>query len=96
MLFPEYEENQHNNFYFYLIDVVKYRKVKGRHAFQYPNIPSFIAPVLHGHNLPIPQAPAHAENNSIDFLSEQSKNSGNREIYQAFGLMAKSKCNIAG
>jgi hypothetical protein len=52
------ETTDHNSdCYFCMVDVTKYRKVKGRKSLPYPNIPSSIAPVPHGEHLPIPQPP---------------------------------------
>lgn len=57
--------NHHDDCYFCMIDVTKYRKVKGRQNLQYPDILSSRAPVPHDDNLPVPQPP---ENVSISLI----------------------------
>ena len=47
--------NHHNNCYFCKVDISKYKKTKDRKKIVYPDIPSSIAPVNHGAELPIPQ-----------------------------------------
>ena len=58
----EREKNYHDDCYFCMIDISKYRKVKGRKSLPYPSLPSSIAPVPHYDTLPIPRPP---ENVSI-------------------------------
>ena len=50
-------QNHHNDCYFCMINIAKYRKVKGRRTLTYPSIPSFIAPVPHSETLPVPNPP---------------------------------------
>ena len=57
--------NHHDDCYFCMIDVTKYRKVKGRQNLQYPDILSSRALVPHDDNLPVPQPP---ENVSISLI----------------------------
>ncbi|KAF2361262.1 hypothetical protein FHG87_007983 [Trinorchestia longiramus] len=52
--------------HFCMVDVTKYRKVKGRQALQYPNILSSTEPVPHDDTLPVPQPP---ENPSFSFAA---------------------------
>ena len=47
--------NHHDNCYFCMVDISKYKKTKDRKKVVYPSIPSSIAPVNHGAELPIPQ-----------------------------------------
>ena len=49
-------QNHHNNYYFCMINISKYRKVSGRRAMTYPSIRvhSSIAPVPHSETLPVP------------------------------------------
>ena len=49
--------NHHNDCYFCMVDISKYKKTKDRKKIVYPSIPSPIAPVNHGPKLPIPQPP---------------------------------------
>jgi len=49
--------NHHDNCYFCMVDISKYKKPKDRKKIVYPNIPSSIAPVNHGPKLPIPNPP---------------------------------------
>ena len=49
--------NHHDNCYFCMVDISKYKKTKNRKKIVYTNIPSSIAPVNHGAELPIPQPP---------------------------------------
>ena len=47
--------NHQDNCYFCMVDISKYKKTKGRKKFVHSSIPSSIAPVNHGAELPIPQ-----------------------------------------
>ena len=49
--------NHHDNCYFCTVDISKYKKTKDRKKVVYPSIPSSIAPVNRGAELPIPQIP---------------------------------------
>ena len=49
--------NHHDDCYFCMVNISKYKKTKDRKKIVYPNIPSSIAPVNHGSELPIPQPP---------------------------------------
>ena len=49
--------NHHDDCYFCMVDISKYKKTKDRKKIVYPSIPSSIAPVNHGPELPIPQPP---------------------------------------
>ena len=49
--------NHHDSCYFCMVDISKYKKTKDRKKIVYPSIPSSIAPVNHGPELPIPQPP---------------------------------------
>ena len=49
--------NHHDNCYFCMVDISKYKKTKDRKKIVYPSIPLSIAPVNHGAELPIPQPP---------------------------------------
>ena len=49
--------NQHNNYYFSMIDISKYKKIKEKYALQYLNILSSVAPVPYDHNIPISETP---------------------------------------
>ena len=66
--------NHHDDCYFCMVDISKYKKTKNSKKIVYPNIPSSIAPVNHGPELPIPQPPTtHAisstssEDDAADF-----------------------------
>ena len=48
------QKNHHDDCYFCMIDITKYN---GSQALQYPDIPSWTAPVSHDDNLPVPQPP---------------------------------------
>ena len=47
--------NHHDNCYFCMVDISKYKKTKDRKKIAYPTIPSCSALVNHGAELPIPQ-----------------------------------------
>ena len=47
--------NHHDDCYFCMVDISKYKKTKDRKKIPHPNIPLSIAPVNHGPELPIPQ-----------------------------------------
>ena len=47
-------QNHDDDCYFCLINILKYRKVRGRRAMTYPSIPSSIASVPHSDALPVP------------------------------------------
>ena len=51
------QKNHHDDCYFCMIDITKYRKAKGRQAPQYPDIPSSTASISHDDSLPVPQPP---------------------------------------
>ena len=66
--------NHHDDCYFCMVDISKYKKTNDRKKIVYSNIPSSIAPVNHGPELPIPQPPTtHAisstttEDDNADF-----------------------------
>ena len=48
--------NHHNDCYFCMIDIRKYKNIKNRRKLKYPSIPSSIASVLRSDDLPIPYA----------------------------------------
>ena len=52
-------QNHHDDCYFCMINISKYRKVSGRRAITYPSIPSSIAPVPHSETLPVPNPPSN-------------------------------------
>ena len=56
------QKYHHDDCYFCMIDITKYRKAKGRQALQYLGIPSSTTPVSHYDSLPVPQPP---QNKSI-------------------------------
>ena len=68
--FPNLERayHHHDDCYFCMVDISKYKKTKGRKKIVYPSIPSSIVPVNHGPELPIPQPPTtHAiSSNSLE------------------------------
>lgn len=49
--------NHHNDCYFCIVDISKYKSVKNRRNLDYPSIPSSIAPVPHSNDLPVPKPP---------------------------------------
>ena len=49
--------NHHDDCYFCMVGISKYKKTKDRKKIVYPSIPSSIAPLNHGPELPIPQPP---------------------------------------
>lgn len=76
-------ENHHDDCYFCMTDVTKYRKVKGRRALQYPDIPSSRAPVPHDGTLPVPQPPQNMES-AMAISSEEPASSSSQEMEEAF------------
>ena len=52
-------ENHHDDYYFCMMNISKYRKVSGRKAITYASIPSSIAPVPHSETLPVPNPPSN-------------------------------------
>lgn len=48
-------KNHHDDCYFCMINISKYRRLKGRKALPYPSIPSSIANVPHDDSLPVPR-----------------------------------------
>ncbi|MEL7005850.1 MAG: hypothetical protein AAFN93_24440 [Bacteroidota bacterium] len=61
-------KNHHDDCYFCMIDISKYRKAKGRKSLPYPSIPSSIAPVPHGDTLPVPQLPTNVRISYFSYL----------------------------
>ena len=55
-------QNYHDDSFFCMINISKYRKVKGRKAMMYPSIPSSIAPVPHSDALPVSNPPSNVSN----------------------------------
>ena len=49
--------NHHNDCYFCMVCISKYKKTKNRKKIVCPSVPSSITPVNHGTELPIPQPP---------------------------------------
>ncbi|XP_068201934.1 uncharacterized protein [Palaemon carinicauda] len=76
-------KNHHDDCFFCTVDVTKYRKVKGRQALHYPDIPSSRAPVPHDDCLPVPQPPENV-NDGMDISSEGSASSNNQEMEEVF------------
>ena len=52
-------KNHYDDWYFCMINILKYCKVSGRRAITYPSIPSSIAPVSHSDTLPVPNLPSN-------------------------------------
>ena len=52
-------KNHHDDCYFCMINISKYRKVSGRRAMTYPSISSLIAPVPHSEILPVSNPPSN-------------------------------------
>ena len=50
-------QNYHDDCYFCIINISKYRKVSGRRAITYPSTPSSIAPFPHSEALLVPNPP---------------------------------------
>ena len=74
--------NHHDDCYFCMVDISKYKKTKDRKKIVYPSIPSCIAPVNHCAELPIPQPPTtHAisstssEDDDADFEVDTTSSS---------------------
>ena len=74
--------NHHDDCYFCMVDISKYKKTKDRKKIVYPSIPSSIAPVNHCAELPIPQPPTtHAisstssEDDDADFEVDTTSSS---------------------
>ena len=63
--------NHHDDCYFCMVDISTHKNTKDRKKIVYPSIPSSIAPVNHGPELPIPQpTTTHAissEDDDVDF-----------------------------
>ncbi|XP_068232400.1 uncharacterized protein [Palaemon carinicauda] len=78
-------KNHHDDFFFFFctVDVTKYRKVKGRQALHYPDIPSSRAPVPHDDCLPVPQPPENVDD-GMDISFEGSASSNNQEMEEVF------------
>ena len=57
-------QNHHDNCYFCMINISKYRKVRGRRAMTYPSVPSSVtsSPVPHSDALPVPNPPSNVSN----------------------------------
>ena len=55
-------QNHHDDCYFYKVNILKYRKVRGRRTMTYPSIPSSIAPVPHSDALSVPNPPSNVSN----------------------------------
>ena len=53
--------NHHDDCYFYMVDISKYKKPKDKLTLDYPSVPSSIAPVPHNDDLPVPIPPQSAE-----------------------------------
>ena len=51
-------------------NILKYRKVKGKKALTYPNIPSSIAPVSHNESLPVPSPPRNVSYAKLSFSKQ--------------------------
>ena len=64
--------NHHNHCYFCIVDISKYKKTKDRKKIVYPSIPSFIAPVNHGPELPIPQPSTTHDISSISLEDDDA------------------------
>ena len=65
--------SHHDDCYFCIVDIFKYKKKQDRKKFVYLSIPSSIAPVNHGRELPNPQPPttsAKSETSSEDYDSD--------------------------
>ena len=52
-------QNHHDDCYFCMINILKYRMVSRRRAMTYPSIPSSIAPVFHSETLLVPNPPSN-------------------------------------
>ncbi|KAI6646990.1 hypothetical protein LOD99_8989 [Oopsacas minuta] len=74
-------QNHHDDCYFCMVNIAKYRKVKGRRALTYPSIPSSIAPIPHSETLPVPKPPANLEFNTECEDSMSSETSDAEEEY---------------
>ena len=55
-------QNHHDHCSFCMINISKYRKVRGRRAMTYPSIPSSIAPFPENDALPVPNPPSNVSN----------------------------------
>ena len=55
-------QNHHDDCYFCMINISKYRKVKGKRAMTNPSIPSSIAPVPQSDALPVPNPSSNVSN----------------------------------
>ena len=74
--------NHHDDCYFCLVDVSKYKSSKGRKDILYPNIPSSISPVPHCEESPIPVPPEGQKEESSN--SEDSSDSDFNETKPHF------------
>ena len=63
-------QNHTDDCYFCMVNILKYRKVKGRKALTYPNIPSSIAPVSHNESLPVPSPPRNVSYAKLSFSKQ--------------------------
>ena len=52
-------QNYHDDCYFCMINISKYRKVSGRRAMSYPSVLSSISPVPYSETLPVPNLPTN-------------------------------------
>jgi hypothetical protein len=66
--------NHHDDCYFCMVDISKYKKNKDRRAIIYTTIPSSLAPVPHSEVYPIP-VPPHSEKSSEEEFSSKEDNS---------------------
>ena len=55
-------QNHLDDCYFCMINISKYRKVRGKRAITYPSIPSSIAPVPHNDASPVPNPSSNVSN----------------------------------
>ena len=63
-------QNHTDDCYFCMVNILKYRKVKGRKALTYSNIPSSIAPVSHNESLPVPSPPRNVSYAKLSFSKQ--------------------------
>ena len=78
--------NHHDDCYYCMVDISKFKNPRDRKSLIYPNIPSSLAPVLHSKELPVPQPPplkaisddefSHKEDSDadVDFVEKSPKN----------------------
>ena len=58
--------NHTHVFYFWMVDISRFRKTKNRHVIAYPSVRSSFAPVSHDSKLPLPKPPGKkAPENSV-------------------------------